>query len=200
MTFFTSFCFTASRRLANSPTVSACGSLMTALSILLSAKYGGTLTAAMTLLDADAGSFTHPIGGILEGLALFDDGPGCSSLAVWELLPTGSISVMYIVPPRPFKLPLADVCPGKDECLKFLDELNEILGANGITGVDRQMILRCAVLESGIRNYDRASAAASDDFLSLVPTWWPEIVEYGRALGIAPHPQKPLRRGAVGTL
>jgi hypothetical protein len=189
--------FTPDFRLANTQSASTCGSLMMALSILLSAKYGGTHTAAMTLLDADAGSFTHPIGGVLEGIEFFDDVPNCSSLAVWELLPTGSISVLRIESLRPFNLTLADFCPGKDECLRFLDKLDEILDANGIGGADRQMILRCAVLELGIRSYDQGSAATSDDFASMVPTWWPEVVAYGRTLGITSHPQKPQRRGAV---
>lgn len=189
--------FTADWRLANTHSVSTCGSLLIVMGILLDAKYGGALSAALALLDADAGSFTHPVGGVLESVGDFDDELGCSSLAAWELLPTGSISVLSIESPRELKLPLAEVRPGKDECLKYLDELDDVLGANGIGGVDRQMILRCAVLELGIRNYDPGSAATSDDFASMVPTWWPEVVAYGRALGITPHPQKPQRRGAV---
>jgi len=198
MLTITSDCYSVDPQIINSDALPIVSSLLSTVSILLAGKTGGPATQAKHLLNSDGGSLTYPVGGLHEAEEYFDTGDQeCSQLTAWELLPSGKVSVLSATPDLGFKLPMTPGLPDFESSLQYLDALLEALERASLSGSDRLMIQRSAILELRNKLDCNVDFSTSSNFEGDLPTWWPEVVAYGKAQGVAPSPQKEKTRGMV---
>ncbi|MFM2056397.1 MAG: hypothetical protein RLY71_782 [Pseudomonadota bacterium] len=198
MLSITSNCYSAAEQIAKSSSLTSISSLLDTVAILLAPGGSGAASQAKILLECDGGSHKYPIGGLYEeGDIHAIDGQECSGLVAWELLPNGKISVLSATPFGGLKLPMVPHHLDLESCLGYLDQLHEACGRTSVSDSDRLMIQRSAILELRHRLDRKEDLSTPSGLEGDMPPWWPEVVAYGRAQGVAPSPQKARRRGLV---